>query len=148
MVISSGLVVYCNGRVLMRRGYVNQPNYWELPKGQLEEYDNTVFDCAVRETMEETGFNILDNYHLIDYVKDLGFERYNGVNSNKPSRKVKKKVKFYFVKLLDSVSVENIILGDNDSVEVSWLNINIINNLEVHYTQRRVLDNILGLLNG
>jgi 8-oxo-dGTP diphosphatase len=56
-------LVFRNGRLLLgRRGKLPGANSWQCPGGFLE-YGESVFDCARRETREETGLAI----HNLNY---------------------------------------------------------------------------------
>jgi ADP-ribose pyrophosphatase YjhB (NUDIX family) len=55
---AAGVVVVEGGRVLMvQRKFEPRVGEWTLPAGFVE-YDEHVEECAVRETLEETGLNV------------------------------------------------------------------------------------------
>ena len=53
-VLAGGGVIELDGRVLL----VHRPRYddWTFPKGKLEDRDESLAACALREVWEETGF--------------------------------------------------------------------------------------------
>lgn len=55
---AAGVVIIEDGRVLMvKRKFEPRAGLWTLPAGFVE-YDEHVEECAVRETLEETGLQV------------------------------------------------------------------------------------------
>jgi 8-oxo-dGTP pyrophosphatase MutT (NUDIX family) len=84
---------------------------WGPPKGTLEDTDNSVEDCAVREVMEETGIKIdktvltKDNRHHID------------------------RATYYYLEK-DAVNDINIpTVEDNDASGITWINVECLQNM-------------------
>lgn len=61
----SGTIIlnYKKNRVLLIQSY---GQYWGLPKGRVEE-NESLTDCAIRETYEETGITLRENDFLRKY---------------------------------------------------------------------------------
>lgn len=145
MIKSFGLAIMNSKyELLVRQPYKNQLDYWELPKGQLEDFDKTYFDCAIRETLEETGVDYKDIEPFIKGDIITYTERYDGLLKNKPSRKVKKVIGIYFIMLNELFDKTNIIYHENDSVNVDWLPLNtlMLDSYRSHYTQKRIYKHI------
>lgn len=51
---------------------------WIPPGGGMEEHDSSIFDCAVRETFEETGINIAAS--KIVYLREFLDEEFDALN--------------------------------------------------------------------
>jgi 8-oxo-dGTP diphosphatase len=73
-------IIIENKRILLVRHVhpVKGDEWWVPPGGGLEDSDESIFDCAVRETREETGLEIAP--HEILYLReftDLEFQRRN-----------------------------------------------------------------------
>ena len=41
---------------------------WGPPKGRYEKFDKTLFNCAIRETYEETGLKIIEKNEDCEYI--------------------------------------------------------------------------------
>ena len=67
--ISCGIIFLKGEKILL--GQVTNCSHWDLPKGGINK-NETVIECAIRETKEETGFDV-DSKDLID----LGLLPYN-----------------------------------------------------------------------
>ena len=67
--IGVGVVILNDNKVLLGHrvskykdtGGIHEPDSWTLPGGK-QEYDETIIDCAKRETKEETDLDIDDVY--------------------------------------------------------------------------------------
>ena len=72
---SCGVIVFKDNKVLLGHrpsklvdtGGIYEPDSWSLPGGK-QEYDETIFDCAIREVKEETNLNIskLEVFGVVD----------------------------------------------------------------------------------
>ena len=62
MIKAAGIMIVCgNSVLLLKRGNGGDyPNFWAFPGGKLEEGENPEA-AAVRETFEETGFEIKEH---------------------------------------------------------------------------------------
>jgi 8-oxo-dGTP diphosphatase len=68
--VGVGVIVVKGGQVLLlQRKGVHGQGTWSTPGGHLE-YGETPHQCAVRETMEETGVQIA-NVRALGYTNDL-----------------------------------------------------------------------------
>lgn len=68
--IGTGVIVIKNNKVLLgKRIGIHGPGTWSFPGGHLEFYE-TVKDCAIRETKEETGIEI-KNIRIGPYTNDI-----------------------------------------------------------------------------
>jgi 8-oxo-dGTP pyrophosphatase MutT (NUDIX family) len=74
----SGVFVRCKHKVLLTQSY---NNYWGIPKGQMELFDDSTKTCAERELKEETGLKmtlkdndlykiLLDNCYIYKIIVD------------------------------------------------------------------------------
>lgn len=71
-------IVDCLSKVLIVHPTNHPMNFWSIPKG-LTEVDETSFEAGVRETLEETMFNVMDYYDNCEYY-DLGVSIYPNGN--------------------------------------------------------------------
>ena len=55
-------------------GGIYEPDTWCLPGGK-QDYQETIFDCAKRETKEETNLDI-DNLFVYNVVDNIGSDRH------------------------------------------------------------------------
>ena len=76
-------VVVCNGnKVLLGHrvtkykdtGGIYEPDSWTLPGGK-QEYDETIIECAIRETKEETNLDIT-NVSVFGADDDISIDRH------------------------------------------------------------------------
>lgn len=68
--IGTGVWIRKEGKILLGfRTWKHAPNSWCPPGGKVELYEDP-FDCARRETREESGLEI-DNIRFITYTNDL-----------------------------------------------------------------------------
>lgn len=70
MDISCGLIITHQNKILL--GHVTHKNFWDIPKGHMEE-NETFLDCCLREVKEETN---LDLYSIRDKFNDLGLFKF------------------------------------------------------------------------
>ena len=66
MRVSSGFIIECYGRWLV--AHVTNGTTWDFPKGGVDKGE-THIEAAIREVMEETGFDIYPHIHrgIVDY---------------------------------------------------------------------------------
>ena len=93
--------------------YREEQNDYTFPKGHLEEGE-TLEECAIRETEEET----LRKSHLID-GKIVGIDKYN-------SEEEKDVETYYYIAIDDGKTNKNIPIKDRE--ELVWRNINEVYN--------------------
>lgn len=55
-------------------GGIHEPDTWTCPGGK-QEYNETILECAKRETKEETNLDI-DNLKIIGSSDDIGIDRH------------------------------------------------------------------------
>ena len=68
--VGVGIIVIKNNRVLLsKRKGSHGEGTWNFPGGHLE-FNESVFDCAEREVMEETGIKI-KNFRQGPYTNDI-----------------------------------------------------------------------------
>lgn len=75
--IGVGIVVFKENKILLGHrvkcgkdtGGIYEPDSWCLPGGK-QEYNETIFECAIREMKEETNLDIADMY-VVGAVDDI-----------------------------------------------------------------------------
>lgn len=109
MLISSGLVIIINSKILLVKPKGLEEGFYSIPKG-LVERNESILDAAIRETYEETGILITKDQidktpHICNYVSSSG--------------KITKRVYYFVVKI---ESHELIKQGDIDFLEIDSYN--------------------------
>lgn len=76
--VGIGVMIIKNNRILLGHritkgedtGGIYEPDTWCLPGGK-QEYDETIFECAIREVKEETNLTIwnLDVFNAVDDIQ-------------------------------------------------------------------------------
>lgn len=124
-VICAGCVVFRmneNGGIdflLIKHAKDKNGNYG-FPKGHMESIDESIEECAVRETFEETGV-----------VSRLLYELPPVFTSNKKENKI---VHIFLAKQLNPQ--QGIVCNENEIVEAKWFPINELPN--IHFYQQQV----------
>ena len=68
MRIATRAIVHTDeGILLLKRRIGLFINHWDLPGGTLEDYDRSLEDCIIRETLEESGLHIQPREYTIAY---------------------------------------------------------------------------------
>lgn len=109
MLISSGLVIIINSKILLVKPKGLEEGFYSIPKG-LVERNESILDAAIRETYEETGILITKDQidktpHICNYVSSSG--------------KITKRVYYFVVKI---ESHELIKQGEIDFFEIDSYN--------------------------
>lgn len=98
---SCGLIMFdYNNKVLLVK---TSKNVFSFPKGKIEDYDDSKYECARREFLEETGM-----YGFV-YKTDL-----KEIESNINPRKPDKKIIYYTCKMVKNLYNHEINLNDPD----------------------------------
>jgi len=111
--IRAGCIILKNNKVLLIQSY---GKFWGLPKGHLEE-NETITECAIRETFEETGIKLNSN----EFKKEI--KLYNG------------EVTYFFV---DGDNIDYNINNILDKQEITGINWICIQCLESYSTLETV----------
>lgn len=125
----AGLIIYSKntGKILLIQ---SNGNLWGFPKGSIEEGE-TVEECAIRETYEETG---------------LLFPK-NIINNDLMIFSLDKKTTFYIIPFYEIPVSLNFISKDSDSTGIAWMNISCIKDMvfsgkiKLNRNCRDILDN-------
>ncbi len=86
----------------------NHSGYLSAPKGGIEIFDKSIFECAVRELKEETGFQI----HELDIAKEMFIEN---TNRGKPNIT-------YYVGKVQNIR-QNFTFDPSELLSVEWFNV-------------------------
>ena len=74
-----GVLIVVDNKVLLGHrvdnatdtGGIYEPGSWTCPGGK-QEYDETIFECAIRETKEETNLDLdISSLHVFDATDDI-----------------------------------------------------------------------------
>ena len=113
----AGVFVYCGNKILLTQSY---NNYWGIPKGQMEQYDGVVRNCAQRELKEETGLNInLSDEHLYKILFDNCYIY---------------KIKVYNMDIVNLNNLDNL-----DSTGIGWVNFECAFDLHLNFITKTLL---------
>ena len=129
MLISSGLVIIINSKILLVKPKGLEEGFYSIPKG-LVERNESILDAAIRETYEETGILITKDQidktpHICNYVSSSG--------------KITKRVYYFVVKI---ESHELIKQG-----EIDFLEIDSYNFYERQHAEKLIYWKMLSVLN-
>jgi ADP-ribose pyrophosphatase YjhB (NUDIX family) len=104
----SGCIIYdtCQKKMLMVQ---TMGQYWGFPKGMIEDNEDSK-TCAIRETKEETGYELTHN-DLLRMIK---------IDSNI----------FYFVKGKVNNNIKPLTFDNNDATGIAWISPDCIYSLE------------------
>ena len=111
-------VFICSGeKVLLVQSY---NNFWGIPKGQVEQYDDNIRVCAERELLEETGlsFTLKDN-NLWKILLDYCY------------------IYKIFIENTDDVNLEN--LQNLDSTGIGWIKVDCAFDFNITFLTRKIL---------
>jgi 8-oxo-dGTP pyrophosphatase MutT (NUDIX family) len=129
MLISSGLVIIINSKILLVKPKGLEEGFYSIPKGLVEK-NESILDAAIRETYEETGILISKDQidktpHICNYVSNSG--------------KITKRVYYFVVKI---ESHELIKQG-----EIDFLEIDSYNFYERQHAEKLIYWKMLSILN-
>lgn len=113
----AGVLVWCDNKILLIQSH---NNFWGIPKGQMESFDETPKICAQRELKEETGLDIT--------LKDT--ELYKILLDNCYVYKVS-------IENMDSVNLLN--LPNLDSTGIGWIYPECAFDLNLNYLTKKLL---------
>lgn len=116
----AGVFVRYENKILLTQSY---NNYWGIPKGQMEMFDENTKVCAERELKEETGINL----NLTD--NDL----YRIILDNCYVYKIN-------VTNMDIVDIDN--LANLDSTGIGWAEIECAFDFNLNYLTKKILTGI------
>ncbi|XP_052765678.1 bis(5'-nucleosyl)-tetraphosphatase [asymmetrical]-like [Mya arenaria] len=111
MIVAAGLIVFRRGvdsveYLLLKHS--NRKWHWSPPKGKID-HGESLFDAALRETKEETGFTVPPLKLYKDFHNTVHYQR-NGVP---------KKIDFWLAELPDDIEVK---LSD-EHIDKKWLKV-------------------------
>ena len=119
-IIASSCVISNNKILMVQENKVDIQGLWDLPGGKVK-IDEDIKQAVIRETLEETGYNIdLDSILLIqNYVTDNGvllIIYFNATLHNTKQEKFRKEeisnVKWFTLEEIKNMSKKNIRGGD------------------------------------
>lgn len=116
------------GKVLMLKRKDNKK--WTLPGGTLD-FGESLTDCAIREVMEETGFDI----SIQDVV---GTYTDGNIRIEYSDGEVRQEFTIVYLGKINGGSVKL----DNESSEYKWISLNEVQGLEMAESQRRRIDDL------
>ncbi|MFK7001506.1 NUDIX domain-containing protein [Flavobacterium oreochromis] len=131
MLISSGLAIIINNKILLVKPKGLGEGFFSIPKGLVEK-NESIIDAAIRETHEETGFLVSKNKidktpHICNYVSNSG--------------KITKRVYYFVARLedhdlkktdeIDFLEIDNFNLYTRQEAEkvIYWKMLSILNHL-------------------
>ncbi|MFD2909754.1 NUDIX domain-containing protein [Flavobacterium ardleyense] len=131
MLISSGLAIFINDKILLVKPKGLEEGFYSIPKGLVEK-NESILDAAIRETYEETGVLISETQidktpHICNYLSNTG--------------KITKRVYYFVVKIesseliktgkIDFSEIDNYDLYDRQKAEkvIYWKMLSILNHL-------------------
>ena len=129
MIISSGLAIIINSKILLVKPKGLEEGFYSIPKGLVEK-NESILDTAIRETYEETG--VLISKDLIDKTPHI-------CNYVSNSEKITKRVYYFVVKI---ESYELIKQG-----EIDFLEIDSYNFYERQHAEKVIYWKMLSILN-
>jgi len=88
----AGVILINHNKILVVLG--RDQRKWSFPKGQIDETDKTIYDCAIRELYEETGIQlqIYDVCIATIRVDNVFYFIYNSCQRYKPAPKDHKEI--------------------------------------------------------
>lgn len=93
-----------------------QTQEWGFPKGRKDKYNEDIFDCAIREFKEETGYQD-HNFTVLDYINPLE-ELIIGTNQIKYKH-------IYYISIDNKNTVLSELEYDNNEIgQLNWFNLN------------------------
>lgn len=127
---AAGCVVYRRANKVVEVLLVHRPNYddWSFPKGKRDEGE-TDYECALRETLEESGYGV-------DPAGELTSMAYTLPNG-KP-----KKVRFWYGEVGEGKFKAN-----SEVDEIKWLGIGKARDLLSYDRDKELLDEFSALVN-
>lgn len=131
MIISSGLAILVDNKILLVKPKGLKEGFYSIPKGIVEKSE-TILEAAIRETFEETGILVPKNLiektpHVCNYVSNSG--------------KITKRVYYFVVKLksnqlikkgaIDTSEIDSYGLYDRQNAEqlIYWKMLSILNHM-------------------
>jgi 8-oxo-dGTP diphosphatase len=127
VIVTSDIILLYNKKVLLiKRGKEPFKGLWAFPGGRIEETDEDIYACAMRELREETGITNV----FLRHVKTIG--------NNKRDPRGFCLTNVFVSKLEDMPS--NVKAGD-DAVDFAWADINDLPNLA--FDHKEILEDVL-----
>ena len=126
---SCGCIIFNKGKVLIERS-IN--GFYGFPKGHIEKGESDI-ECAIRETLEETGI-----LAKVDY--DEGFSIFYKVHDVVPKEVI------YFISSLDGS--DNIIIQEEEVSSASWVPIDEVRDVLTFDNLKCLWDQVLEVYNG
>jgi 8-oxo-dGTP pyrophosphatase MutT (NUDIX family) len=111
----AGVLVLCQDQILLTQSY---NNFWGIPKGQIEPFDQSIKQCAERELREETGL-----------VVDLEEKDLHSVLMGN----------CYIYKLCLPDKVDTFELEGLDSTGIGWINLKCASSLHLNVLTKKLL---------
>ena len=127
---AAGCLVYRRKRGALEVLVVHRPNYddWSFPKGKCDKGE-TDYDCALRETLEETGFKV----DPIGELSEVSYKLASGKN---------KLVRFWYAEKTGGKFKQN---SEVDAAE--WLDIESARGALSYDRDKELLDEFFTLVN-
>jgi len=123
--IAGSAVILKNKKILLlQRSFnsKNAPGKWTFPAGGIEESDESLESCVIREVKEETN---------LDFVVTKKFNFYDGIMNGK---------RYFALVHLGSASGDLQI--DSESEEAKYFSYNETLGIEIAFSYRQVLDDL------
>ena len=126
---SCGCIVFNNGKVLVEESI---SGFYGFPKGHIENGESEE-ECAIRETLEETGISVSvdssNKFYLSYLVHDV----------------IPKEV-VYFISFLNGS--DNIVIQEEEVRSACWVDIDKVRNKLTFDNLKELWDNVLEVYNG
>lgn len=133
-----------------RINIVKQKNgaMWGLPKGHREKKDVTLYKTAIRELLEETGYDFNNMNENNDYFIYNPLSSTINSNENQYRNPIYiKQIAFYIIVLLKkSCQLNRLKIDENEISDYKWVTTKYIMNMKQHFKTNRTLTKEIGSL--